>query len=383
MSKGLLEDNSLELKLRYLGDRFQKHTLSCDDTQDIAVFGKMLTKLATHVLKSADSKELSDINLKNLLYFEFGGISKGSSVAEITITPDLEKSSDSWNPSDKAPNPIHCVKEAYRILMEIINGSKTKENFEYFKIIEHDMAKFGKGLADGEEIDFLESEKYTAKTVRYTRNKMKEIKSAHNCRATNRIVGTGTMTGFKANGHVFINSEDYGKFTFKGHPNKVRSVFDGCIGAKAEFVLGADLNLQNKISRIIKHYYLELAPKNDQSLNAVEFCMQQLNKYAKYEHGWLDGEGEKINRTAVSEAKKFISMAPELANRYLISPTPEGYVFIEFICDGWKKCLEFSDEGIETFGHDIGERLGKFQRTFERSDSDLAEFISNFKGEMQ
>lgn len=377
MSQTPQERNSLKLNLQYLGDRFSKHTLSCDDTQDIAIFGRMLSKLVMRMIQRGGNKELNDINVKNFLCFEFGGISKGSSVAEINITCDPENLSGPWNPNGAFPDPIACAEEAYRVLMEIISGSKAKQNFEYFKLVEQDMEKFGKALADGEEIDFLESKKYVNENVRYTRKRIAKIRAAHDCGAARRVVGTGTILGFKKNGLVFVNSHNYGKFTFKGHPNKVKSIFDGCIGAKVEFVLNAKLNQQGKISEIIKYCYLELAPKNAQNPNGVEFCMQELEKYASYKHGWFDGEGEEINQEAIGKARKFISQTPEFANRYLISPTPEGFVFIEFVHDGWKKCLEFSGREIEAFGHDIGGRFGRFRRVFGNFNLDLIEFISN------
>lgn len=377
MSRAAQESKSLKLKLRYLGDRFDKRALSCDDTQDIAVFGTMLAKIATRVLKNAAQGGPGDLNLKDFLYFEFGGISQGSSVAEINISADPDRPVPAEDSQGQPPSPISCVEDAYRILMGIMHGDRDEESFECFRLIERDIEKFGKSLKTGDELRFPDSKRYLGQDVFYNRRTLREMRSTYNGAVSDRVVGTGRITGFRTNGSVYIRSVEHGDFTFRADPNKVRSSFDGFVGSEVEFVLDAALNGQRKITRIKSCHYLELAPVDKDRDGRIESMLKELSAYSGFEKGWLEGEGEKISDGAIRDAKKFIEMTPELAHRYRMSPTPEGFVSIEYEHEGWGKCLDFLGQGVEVLTYDLGKKFESVEGFFEKINQPTVDRISN------
>lgn len=365
----------LELTLQYSGARFDSHTLSCSDVQDIAIFEKMLTKIAKRKIERVGRRGDGKFNMKNTFYFELGKISEGSAKVGITVRYAPEDPSGMLPAMAPGFKPISCMEDAFCTLMEIFQGKQDRETRECFKLIGNDIKSFGKNLRESEEINFVESSRYANYGVSYNSETRKKI-SARARKTANRIVGSGRIAGARENGYVYVNSEDHGSFIFKGHSNKAKVSFDGRIGVEVEFVLEAELDQENKITRVKKSHYLGFAPKNSNHADRIKFCMEELEKYSKCEEGWLNGEGEKTDPAAIKNARKFVKISPELANRYLISPTPEGYIFIEFIHDGWRKCLEFSNRGVRAFGYDLGKKLDKFERLFTEPDSDLVEFIS-------
>lgn len=315
---------------------------------------------------------MGKINLEDSLYFEFGGLRKGSAIAGINITCISE---DFFTQNH---NLIPTIEEAYKILMEIINGSRSEKNFAFFKLIKGDIRVFGKKLKDGEGIRFVESSKYAKKDVCYNNKTIRKIRSAYNSGTLERIPGVGRITGFRTSGSVYIQTRSHGDFTFKADPNKVISTFDGHVGSEVEYLIEAKIS-HGKIFDVKNCHYLELARKDEDANKGIQFMMKRLEEYRNYGKGWCEGEGEKINDTAIRNAKKLIEMTPKLANKYIMAPTLEGFVSIEFVLDGWKKCLDFVNQGVEVLEYDLAGRLGTFENFFEEIDSPAIDFISSHR----
>lgn len=367
-------NQGLELTLQYLGERFQNHTISCGDAQDIVIFEKILTKIAAHNMESRNKKKLNGVNVKNAFYFEFGKMSEGSAKIGISIRYAPENFAVAGGPMDPDLNPMSYMEEAFRILMKIFQGSESKETVRYFKLIKNYLKDFGKNLKNEDKIRFVESRQYANADVFYDSETRKTILNRRH-KSLKRVVGSGKILGSKSDGSVYIRPQNYEDFVFKGHPNKAKTVFDGCMGSEVEFVLEAEPSDDKKMGVIKNFHYLELAPEKNCQDDSVKSCMEELDKYAKCEKGWLDGEGEKMHPAAIQDARKFVEMAPEFARRYLISPLPEGHIFIEFAFDGWEKCLKFSGKGVKAFGYDLGKQFPKFERSFAKFGPNVVEFL--------
>lgn len=373
---------SLVLTLQYLGKRFDNHGLSCDEAQDMAVFQKMLVKIAAFKAGGADAKKLDAASVKRDFYFGVGRTSLCSGEVEINVIYDPKDPPRSKESRNSGLESISCIEGAFETLMKVLQNPKGKGVSKCFKLIQADLKHFGKNLDDQERIRFVESKIYTNVDVFYDSETRKKISSCGN-KNPERIAGLGRITGLKENGYMYIRSKDYGDFGCAAHPNKVKTAFDGNLGSEVEFVVEAILNERNRIEKVKNYHYIEFAPQKGNVEDEIESCMKLLNEFADLEAGWLNGEGEKPPLTTISEAKKFIGKTPDLAYKYLISPDPDGGVCLEFFDNGWEKYLDFTSEGIEVHFMDLADKFDSVERFFKEVDSDLVEFVSNRKLEGQ
>lgn len=374
------DSQGLRLTLQYLGERFDSHMLSCADAQDLAVFERMLTKIADRRIKSSGKEGLGGFSVGDAVYFGFESISKGSAVAEISVRPRLADSRAGRAYADFGLDPVFCVEDAFRVLMEIFQGSQNEESAEYFKFIEKDIMRFGKNLKTNESVRFVESEKYARSDVVFELGMRRELADSY--RSFIRAVGTGVLTGFRLNGTVFVFSEEYGSFACKIPSNAVKVGLDGHIGSEFEFVLTAELNHKGKIGRVEKcHRFWEVTKKEIIS-DRIDGSLRSLDEFAALGKGWLDGEGEEIDPASIMAARKFIEMTPGLAHKYIVAPSPEGYAGIEFAHEGWKICVNFTKDGINVLGYDLANSLDDFERFFKGLDSNLIEFASTAGGNL-
>lgn len=370
----------LRLTLQYMGERFDSYALSCADAQDLAAFERMLTKVTDRKIKSSGKEGLARVNVRDAVYFGLEGISKGSAVVEISVKPRSADSLAGRAYASFGLDPVSCVEDGFRVLMEIFQGSQNQESTEYFKLIENDIRGFGKNLKAHESVHFVESKKYGRSDVVFDRGMKRGLMES--CRSFSRVVGTGVLTGFRLNGTVFVLSEEYGAFSCKIPPNAVKVGLDGHIGSEVEFVLTAELNRHGKIRRVEKcHHFWEVIREENRPEH-IDSSLKRLDGFAALEKGWLDGEGEEIDPMLIKLAREFIEMTPGLAYKYIVAPGPEGVVGIEFVHEGWKTCLDFFMGGINVFGYDMADRFERFEKCFKKLDSRVVDFTSTAGGKL-
>lgn len=368
----------LQLSLQYLGERFESHTLSCADARDLAIFERMLTKIADHRIKASGKEPLGGASIRDVVYFGFEGITKGSAVAEINVIPRSADSQARKAYAESGFDPVSCVEDAFRVLMEILQGSQNEEIVECFKFIEKDIKSFGKNLKPNESVRFVGSEKYARPDIVFTTGLKRELTSS--CKNLTRLVGTGSLTGFQLNGTMFVHSEMHGRFRCKILPEAVKARLDGHIGSSIDFVLTADLDHHGKIRRVEKchHFNFSISEENKPAL--IDLRLKTLDEFSALEKGWMDGEGEKIDPASIKTARKFIEMTPELAHEYIVAPNPEGSAGIEFVHEGWSIGVNFPSDGINVLGFDLADKFDDFERSFAKLDSNLIEFVSTAGG---
>lgn len=199
------------------------------------------------------------VDIKDVVYFGLESISKGSAMVEISVSRLRGGSGADQAFAKLGLDPVSCVEEAFRLLMEICQGSRREENSQHFQLIEDDIKSFGKNLEAGESIRFVESNHYAGADVVFDTEMGGRLASSYE--SYSRVVGTGTLDGFKLDGTVFVDSEDYGGFDCSLPPNAVKAELDGNIGSKIEFALEAKLDHHGRIVRVQECHRLELAPK--------------------------------------------------------------------------------------------------------------------------
>ena len=111
-------------------------------------------------------------------------------------------------------------------------------------------------------------------------------------------------------------------------------------------------------------------------LGQVEKRKTRLTALAGLTDGWLDGEGEAIDREVLRVAKSFLAKRPALAENYKIFPNVNGGIVFEFKTGNWDLSIEFSKPGtIELYGVEVDGSDEIPNKTYETLDE---QFLSDF-----
>ncbi|MNQ84167.1 hypothetical protein D3C85_992870 [compost metagenome] len=197
--------------------------------------------------------------------------------------------------------------------------------------------RFGRGLQNGEAIEFSYNGQTTALTPE-TRERL--------LRASQAEVWTEEAT-FKGR----VPEVDQADLTFELELRDGTKLKAPLLEAHRKTVLEASVGYQNKIMVAIKGVIQRDRAGRPKSFESVEHVTQldpldigtRLNVLAQLQDGWLDGKGLALNQDALNDLARAFDerFSPDLGLPYLY-PTPEGGVQAEWELGQWEVSLEIT-----------------------------------------
>lgn len=121
------DSKSLDLTLKYLGERFNNNTVSCGDVQDMAIFEKSLTRIAAFRARNTSKPGPTSADFKNNFYFKIENFSNSSTVIGIKVTYTPKSLGFKQALADSEINPLSFIEDAFRILMGFFKVLKPRK----------------------------------------------------------------------------------------------------------------------------------------------------------------------------------------------------------------------------------------------------------------
>ena len=315
------------LRPRLVGRRFDEHTLPLDILKDFSALEEMLIEVAKRqYLAAHPDRQRTPKGFIKGLELHLTAVEKGSAILVIALAfATLFPSADA-NYFDQAKNQI------VEAIAAAENGQQPALPPELLRYFD----RFGRGLHEGESMEFARSNGQTASLTPATRERLLRASQAESW--TEEVTLKGRIPE--------VDQADHGFELELRNGTKLKAPL---LEVHRKTVLEAAVGYRTGVTVAVKgviEWDRADRPKRFESVEHVTSLdpldiETRLEELAQLQDGWLDGKGRALDEASlVSLAQAFDErFSPDLPLPYLY-PTPEGGVQAEWTLGPWEVSLE-------------------------------------------
>lgn len=343
-------DDHKTFQLRYVGPRFDGARLPLDVLSDLPAFRDLLVSYAKDRWRAMNvERRRLPRGFDKSISFDLVSIDLGSAIP----TLDWNRKTAQANLPGFTDELEELVDYSYEQLIRLIDGAGN-DQFPQALSSEHIRAlnKLGSGLQDRERIEFLGSTGADGNIVFLDTHRRKKLITHVRDTYQTRFEGIGRLLGSHVDGHIDVETQEYGEIRIQVDPDRIIKEFDGNINCDVQFALQIELDNNDTYRGIVDVFDVELI--DAQSGVDLMRCRDRLAAVRSLAAGWHDGSGAAIDDAALDAAERFLTKRPFLAGAYRIYPTDRGGLQFEFETAGWDFSVEFGVGGtVEMYGVQI------------------------------
>lgn len=346
-----MEDQRL-FRLRYVGPRFTGARMPLDVLPDLPAFRDLLVAYVKAGWREAHAeRERLPKGFVRGLKFDLVGIEDGSAIPAI----QWDSNNAQLQLPDFRDEMENLIADAFAKIVRLIEGADAQVSTESLNPEEvRALSKFGSGLQEGERIDFIDQVNSLGNVVYLDAYRRKLLltrgRNSYEVRfdSVGRLLGSVVDQG-DASGHIEISTTEHNTLSIPISPERVKSEFDGKIGADVQFRLIIELDENDRLLEIAEVLEIDLI---DAEVTAdLERCRSRIDVLSSLSDGWHDGSGKSPTDASIKAAYRLLARKPGLAAKYSIFPTDGGGLLFEFAIDVWEYSIEIGSGGqAEIFG---------------------------------
>ena len=371
--------------LRYVGARFERHTVPLDVLPDLPAFRDLLVSFVKAEWHATHEKRVRvPKGFEKSIAFDLAGIGEGSAVPRLEwdrktaqmLLPDFKDELES------------LVERAYSNVIKLIDAAA--ENVPADGLSPESIRalnRFGSGLLDDEKIEFLGSEGKDGKVVYLDSYRRKRLITRGRNSYEARFEDIGKLLGSEKDangifGLIVVDTVQHGTIRIPVPPERVKEEFDGSMDDDVQFRLMIELDNRDVFKRVVDVFDVDLI---DAALVAnLERCRKRIQAMAGLKDGWHDGDGRAVTPEAIATADRLLSARPRLAGSYHLYPTDMGGVLFEFVHSGWDYSVEIMPNcEIEIYGVQVDGPDEIDTIEFSSMDEAALKFLDSLTGESQ
>lgn len=317
------------LRPRLVGRRFDEHTLPLDILKDFSALEEMLLEVAKRqYLATHPDRQRTPKGFTKGLELHLTAVEEGSTIPVIALTfATLFPSADAEY-FDQAKDEIV---EAIAAAEQGRQPTLPPELLRYFDC-------FGRGLHEGEAMEFVRSNGQTTALTSVTRERLLRASQAESW--TEEVTLKGRIPE--------VDQADHGFELELRDGLKLKAPL---LEAHRKTVLDAHYSYRSGMLVSIKGVIQRDRADRPKCFESVEHVTPldpldietRLEELAQLEDGWLDGKGQGLEQTTLNGLAKAFDeyFDPALPLPYLY-PTPEGGVQAEWTMGSWEVSLEIN-----------------------------------------
>lgn len=317
------------LRPRLVGRRFDEHTLPLDILKDFAALEEMLVEVAKHQYLAANPDRVrSPKGFTKGLELHLTAVEDGSAIPVIALVfATLFPSAD----ADYFDQAKDQIVEAIYAAEQGQTPALPPELLRYFD-------RFGRGLREGEAMEFARSSGQTASLTPATRERLLRASQAEQW--TEEVTLKGRIPE--------VDQADYCFELELRDGNKLKAPL---LEHHRKAVLDAHYSYRNGALVAIKGVIQRDRADRRKGFESVEHITPldsldietRLDDLAQLQDGWMDGKGHVLDRTALQRLAQAFDehFAPDLPLPYLY-PTAEGGVQAEWTLGDWEVSLDIA-----------------------------------------
>lgn len=317
------------LRTRFVGQRFNEHSLPLDILKDFSALEEMLLEVAKHqYLTMHPERTRAPKGFTKEVQLHLTSIEQGSAIAVIALSSQM-LFSISADYFEQAKNKII---ESVAAVQAHRPPTLPTEFLRYFE-------RFGRGLQEGEAIEFTDNNGQKASLTKATRLRLLDASQAQSW--TEETTLKGRVPEIDQADNSFELELDNGikikAPLFEIHQKAIFEAFSGYrsnIKVAIKGIIERDRTGRPQRFELIEHVF---------TIDPLDVTTR-LEELAQLQNGWLDGtKGQALNqasliRLAQAFDEAFNTTLP-LPHLY---PTPEGDVQAEWSLGVWEVSLEIS-----------------------------------------
>lgn len=339
----LMDREGKSFSLKYVGRRFANARLPLDVLSDLPALRDLIAALAKQEFRRENpDRQRVPQGFDKAISFALIQIGDGSAVPKLSLDSEVAQQSLP-NIGDKMEE---IVTRAFDRVAKIYDDAA--HNI-FPQALPKDaisaLTKIGANIQDDERIEFQGQVGQDGNVVSLDSHRRKNLLTRVRETYTKEFEGVGSLTGIDAtHNSVQVQTEKYGelRLSLEGVSLPVEQ-FDGNLFSLVEFSISIALDAHDDFKAVEEVHSVDLVRPYDE---AVMRCVRRLQELSKIEKGWLgDGQGEQLVHLAGMRATQLIFTRADLANRFLIFPTEDGGISLEFDKDGWSFAVEIMPDG--------------------------------------
>ncbi|HCL57672.1 MAG TPA: hypothetical protein DHW82_11785 [Spirochaetia bacterium] len=332
------------LSPRFLGKRFEDHSIPLEILKDLSVFEEMVNEVAKWLyLEEHPDRLRVPRGFTNEISIKLQNIQKGSAIPKLVLViltlPSLF-ASESQNYFEKARDKIISSIDAAE------NNKRITEHLPEHLLVYFD--RIGRSLLDEEVIEFKPNDlDHPARLNKITRKSL--LASSKVKEYSEEIILNGSIPEADQDKNIFtLLKKDSKRIIAPLDPiikNIVLKAFNDYQNNQEITLKGIGrFNSNSELERIESIEHIQLVDKLDISNRLAELTLLK--------DGWLDGKGKALNRSGINWLEKtFESLYEASLPLPRIFPTAEGGVQAEWSINNWEISLEI----------DLDSKYGEFQ----------------------
>lgn len=345
-------DGSRTFRLRYVGARFKGARMPLDVLPDLPAFRDLLVAYVKAGWRAAHTdRERLPKGFARGLKFDLVGVDDGSAVPAIQWDSDNAQ----LQLPDFRDEIEDLVSDAFRKLVHLVDGAASQTRTENLNSEEiRALNRFGAGLQPDERIEFVDQKGIDGNIVFLDAYRRKALLKRESNSYEVRFDSVGKLHGtfvdeMESDGSIDVNTSEFGIIKLFVPAVRVKSEFDGKIGADVQFRLMIELDKGDRFLRVAD--VLEIDLIDAKVVADLARCRSRISQLGSLSDGWRDGAGKRPAGAAVTSAHRLLARNPGLAASYRIFPTEDGGLLFEFVQAGWDYTIEIGSDGrAEIYG---------------------------------
>lgn len=317
------------LRPRLVGKRFDEHTLPLDILKDFSALEEMLIEVAKRqYLTAHPERQRTPKGFTKGLELHLTAVEEGSAIPVIALMfASLFPSID----ADYFYQAKNQIVEAIAAAEQGNQPTLPPELLRYFD-------RFGRGLHDGETMEFARTNGQTASLTPDTRERLLRASQAESW--TEEVTLKGRIPE--------VDQADQGFELELSNGTKLKAPL---LEAHRKTVLDAHYSYRAGTLVVIKGVIQRDRADRLKCFESVEHITPldsldietRLEEFARLKDGWLDGKGRALDQTSLIRLAQAFDerFGPDLPLPYLY-PTPEGGVQAEWTLGNWEVSLEIT-----------------------------------------
>ena len=338
------------LSLKFVGSRFDKHTIPLSMLSDLTQINKAVTDVASRIyLTKNPERQRVPKGFRDNVFLSLKGLSEGSAVISLEATHlRLDQQTTSLESTEE-----ECLKEAFGAIIDYVSGDLSESSKYLEKIISPYFNQIGQGLRPKESLSFEYGNKKTSTLDAESRYRLIKKKSDYSAvvevygivDAMDRQTETFKITDNAKGQRVEVHME-------KGILPDAKKAFEGYDAGQKAYVRGSGLYRDQKLQKIESVVEFQLLDPLD--------VPYRLNELLNMKDGWMeDGGGTAPNKDALLKLSalfdEYYWSDKILPHAY---PTPSGNIEMEWTIGRRGLILEvnlstFSAEMTDTDSDDV------------------------------
>lgn len=369
-----------EFTLRYVGRRFDGARLPLDVVSDLPAFRNLIVAFAKDIWKVENKGRVRlPKGFEQAMAFDLVDLTDGSAKPKIAwhsarLQDLLPGFSDYYDT---------VVEKAYEKVLDLMDrashGDYPAERLSSQVVKAFD--RFGSALREGEHIEFEGSRGRDGNVVAITPQRRRDFLKRVQNTYSSRVEGLGVLTGLNVeSGSIDIQTDHDGNIRLPMAGDEVHDTFDGNTRQRVRYDVTLLFGREDEVKGVLEVH--DVALVDDEVDRAIEKVSTRLSNLSAIESGWMDGQGEAINRSAIENVQRLVGRRSALSVAFRIFPMLSGGLQIEFEAGGWDLTVEFEHDGsAELYAVQLNGNGEVEPKQYASLDDDLLHDLDRIVGE--